>query len=231
MSIDSFMRPAEGRASPHDALMLARADGMALVLSPPVANPIGFRLHDDGVTMRLIDGEAKGGTIAPSSVDGIKRLWQFRQVGHYPVYAIYGMDAVLIRTAWLRQIIPFGLVTLLASALTYDMSRRWQAAVEDRRRAQNEAEVARIRAERAEALARVEQARDDLVQLIERCKRLRWYGRPRWAHRLHEFVGQADDRARSAARLAFQRVCRTGVARLFHEQVHPGGSPGRPCFG
>jgi PAS domain S-box-containing protein len=168
MSINSFMRPAEGRASPHDALMLARADGMALVLSPPVANPIGFRLHDDGVTMRLIDGEAKGGTIAPSSVDGIERLWQFRQVGHYPVYAVYGMDVVLIRTAWLRQIIPFGLVTLLASALTYGMSRRWQAAVEGRRRAQNEAEVARIRAERAEALARVEQARDDLVQLIER---------------------------------------------------------------
>src|SRR5258708_31887887 len=48
------------------------------------------------------------------------------------------------------------------------MSRRWEGAVEDRRRAQNEAEVARIRAERAEALARVEQARDDLVQLIER---------------------------------------------------------------
>jgi PAS domain S-box-containing protein len=172
MSIDSFMRPAEGRASPHDALMLARADGMALVLSPPVANPIGFRLHDDGVTLRLIDGEAKGGTIAPSGVDGIERLWQFRQVGHYPVYAIYGMDVVLIRTAWLRQIIPFGLVTLLASALTYGMSRRWQAAVEDRRRAQNEAEVARIRAERAEALARVEQARDDLVQLAERSNEL-----------------------------------------------------------
>jgi len=178
MSIVSFMRPAEGRASPHDALMLARADGMALVLSPPVAaNPVGFRLPDDGVTMRLIDGEAKGGTIAPSGVDGIERLWQFRQVGHYPVYAIYGMDAVLIRTAWLRQIIPFGLVTLLASALTYGMSRRWQAAVEDRRRAQNEAEVARIRAERAEALARVEQARDDLVQLIERSS---------------DFVGTAD---------------------------------------
>jgi len=168
MPIDSFMRLSEVRASPRDALMLARADGIALVLSPPVANPVGFRLHDDGVTLRLIDGEAKGGTIAPSGVDGIERLWQFRQVGHYAVYAIYGMDVVLIRTAWLRQIVPFGLVTLLASALTYGMSRRWQAAVEGHRRAQNEAEVSRIRAERAEALARVEQARDDLVQLIER---------------------------------------------------------------
>jgi PAS domain S-box-containing protein len=177
MAVDSFRQLSDVRASPHDALTLARADGMALVLSPPVADPVGFRLHDDGVTLRLIDGEAKAGTIAPSGVDHVERLWQFRQVGHYPVYAIYGMDVVLIRTAWLRQIVPFGLVTLFASGLTYGMSRRWQTAVEDRRHAQNEAEVARIRAERAEALARVEQARDDLVQLIERS---------------NDFVGTAD---------------------------------------
>jgi len=168
MSIDSFMQLAEVQASPRDALTLTRADGMALVLSPPVADPVGFRLHEDGVTLRLIGGEAKAGTIAPSGVDHVERLWQFRKVGHYPVYAIYGLDVVLIRAAWLRQIVPFGLVTLLASALTYFMSRRWQTAVEDRRRAQSEAEVARVRAERAEALARVEQARDDLVQLTER---------------------------------------------------------------
>ena len=177
MSIDSFIQLSGTQASPRDALTLVRADGMALVLNPPPANPVGFRLHDDGVTLRLIGGEAKAGTIAPSGVDHVERLWQFRKVGHYPVYAIYGMDAVLIRTAWLRQIVPFGLVTLLASGLTYGMSRRWQAAVEDRRRAQSEAEVARVRAERAEALARVEQARDDLVQLIERS---------------NDFVGTAD---------------------------------------
>jgi len=168
LSIESFVQLSDVRASPRDALTLARADGMALVLNPPLADPVGFRLHEDGVTMRLIGGEFKAGTIAPSSMDGVERLWQFRKVGHYPVYAIYGLDIVLIRAAWLRQIVPFGLVTLLASGLTYRMSRRWQTAVEDRRRAQNESELARVRAERAEALARVEQARDDLVQLIER---------------------------------------------------------------
>lgn len=168
MSIDSFRQLSDVQASPRDALTLARADGVALVLYPPVADPVGFRLHEDGVTLELIHGEVKAGTIAPSGVDHVERLWQFRKVGHYPVYAIYGLDVVLIRAAWLRQIIPFGLVTLLASALTYGMSRRWQTAVEDRRRAQNEAAVARVRAERAEALARVEQARDDLVQLTER---------------------------------------------------------------
>jgi len=42
MPIDSFMRLSEVRASPRDALMLARADGIALVLSPPVANPSDF---------------------------------------------------------------------------------------------------------------------------------------------------------------------------------------------
>ena len=157
--------------------VLARADGMGLVLNRPLADPVGFRFDQNSVTMRLVDGELTAGTIAPAVGDGVERLWQFREVGHYPVYAIYGMDAVLIRAAWLRQIVPFGLVTLLASALTYGMSRRWQAAVEGSRRAQNEAEVARIRAERAEALARVEQARDDLVQLIERS---------------NDFVGTAD---------------------------------------
>jgi PAS domain S-box-containing protein len=172
MSIDSFIQLSGTQASPRNALTLARADGMALVLNPPLANPVGFRLNEDGVTLRLIDGEAKAGTIAPSNVDHVERLWQFRKVGHYPVYAIYGMDVVLIRAAWLRQIVPFGLVTLLASALTYGMSRRWQAAVEDRRRAQSEAEVARVRAERAEALARVEQARDDLLQMAERSNEL-----------------------------------------------------------
>ena len=177
MAIDSFRQLSDVQASPRDALTLARGDGMALVSNPPLADPVGFRLREDGVTLRLIGGEVKGGTIAPSSTDRIERLWQYRKVGHYPVHAIYGMDVVLIRALWLRQIIPFGLVTLLASALTYGMSRRWQIAVDDRRRAQNEAEVARVRAERAEALARVEQARDDLVQLIERSD---------------DFVGTAD---------------------------------------
>jgi PAS domain S-box-containing protein len=177
MPIDSFKQLADVKASPRDDLTLARADGMALVLYPPPADPVGFRLHEDGVTLQLIRGESEAGTIAPSGVDRVERLWQFRKVGHYPVYAIYGLDVVLVRAAWLRQIVPFGLVTLLASTLTYGMSRRRQTAVEESRRAQNEAEVARVRAERAEALARVEQARDDLVQLIERS---------------NDFVGTAD---------------------------------------
>jgi PAS domain S-box-containing protein len=172
MSVDSFTQLADVKASPRDALTLARADGMALFLYPVPTDPAGFRLHEDGVTLRLIGGEAEAGTIAPSGVDRVERLWQLRKVGHYPIYAIYGLDVVVIRAAWLRQIVPFGLVTLLASALTYGLSRRWQTAVEDRRRAQNEAEVARVRAERAEALARVEQARDDLVQLSERSNEL-----------------------------------------------------------
>jgi PAS domain S-box-containing protein len=168
MSIDSFMQLADVQASPRDALTLARADGAALIFYPPLADPVGFRLRADGTTLELIHGTLKAGTIAPSGVDRLERLWQFRKVGHYPAYVVYGLDVAVIRAAWLRQIIPFGLVTLLASMLTYGMSRRWQTAVEERRRAQNEAAVARIRAERAEALARAEQARDDLVQLIER---------------------------------------------------------------
>src|SRR5579883_2455358 len=68
-----------------------------------------------------LNGEAESGTIAPSGVDHVERLWQFRKVGHYPVYAIYGLDVVLVRARWLRQIVPFGLVTFAAAALTYGL--------------------------------------------------------------------------------------------------------------
>jgi PAS domain S-box-containing protein len=168
MSINSFMRLADLQASPRDALALARTDGMALVFNPPPADPVGFRLPEDSVSLRLIHGEARAGIIASSGVDRVERLLQFRKVGDYPVYAIYGLDVSLVHAAWLRHIVPFGLVTLLASVLTFGMSRRWQIAVDNRRRAENEAQVARVRAERAETLAEIQQAHDDLVQLIER---------------------------------------------------------------
>jgi PAS domain S-box-containing protein len=160
MSINSFGQASGTQASPRDVLSLVRADGIVATFNPPLADPVGFRLPQDAVGFRLIRGELKAGTIAPG-VDDVERLWQLHKVGHYPVYVIYGLDVVLIRTAWLSHIVPFGLVTLAASVLTYGLSRRW-------RRAQDEAAVARARAERAEALARVEQARDDLVQLTER---------------------------------------------------------------
>jgi PAS domain S-box-containing protein len=168
MQIESFIQLSDIQVSPRDAWRLVRDDGMVLFSSPPAADPVGFRLHGDSVTWRLIRGGVNAGTIAPSNADHIERLWQFRKVGGYPVYAVYGLDVGLIHAAWLRQIVPFGLVVLLGLVLTYILSRRWQTAVEGRRCAQNEAAVARVRAERAEALARVEQARDDLVQLVER---------------------------------------------------------------
>jgi PAS domain S-box-containing protein len=202
MSIDSFLQLADVQASPRDALTLARADGVALIFYPRLTDPVGFRLHADGTTLRLIHGAIKAGTIAPSGVDRLERLWQFHKVGHYPVYAVYGLDVALIRAAWLRQIIPFGLVTLLASMLTYGMSRRWQTAVEERRRAQNEAAVAHIRAERAEALARAEQARDDLVQLIERSS---------------DFVAMADlDGRITYMNAAAKRMIGDGAGRDLH---------------
>ncbi len=160
MLIDSFFQASDTQASPRDVVGLVRADGIVAALHPRLVDPVGFRLPQDAVAFRIMRGESKAGTIAPG-VDGVERLWELRKVADYPVYLIYGLDVVLIRTAWLRHIVPFGLVTLSASVVTYGLSHRW-------RRAQDEAAAARARAERAEALARVEQAREDLVQLTER---------------------------------------------------------------
>jgi PAS domain-containing protein len=160
MSIDAFFQPCGMQASPRDVVGPVRADGIVATLNPRLVDPVGFRLPQHAMAFRIIRGESKAGTIAPG-VDGVERLWQLRKVAEYPVYVICGLDVVLHRTAWLRHIVPFGLMTLSASVLTNGFSRRW-------RRAQDEAAAERARAERTEALARVEQARDDLVQLTER---------------------------------------------------------------
>ncbi len=130
LPLDAFMQLYNVEVSKRDVLTLARADGRALVLNPRQANPIGFRFQEEGVVLRLIDGELKPGTIAPSSLDRIERLWQIRKVGDYPVYAIYGFDVGSIQATWLRQIVPLGLVIFLGSALAYTMSRLWRTTQE-----------------------------------------------------------------------------------------------------
>jgi PAS domain S-box-containing protein len=130
MPVDSFMRLSDVEVSQHDALTLARADGMVLVSNLPLAAPIGFQLPKDWLMPRLIRGEFKAGTIAPATLDAVSRLWQFRKVGHYLVYAIYGLDAARMNAAWLHHIIPFGMLAFLASAVTYGLSRIWQTQQE-----------------------------------------------------------------------------------------------------
>jgi PAS domain S-box-containing protein len=128
--IDSFMRHSGVQVSQRDALMLARADGTALVTNLPLADPIGFQLPETWPMSLLIRGEFTSGKVAPAGLDGVKRLWQVRKVAHYPVYQIYGLDAVLIDAAWLHEIIPFGLLAFFTSALTYSLSRLWRTTQE-----------------------------------------------------------------------------------------------------
>jgi PAS domain S-box-containing protein len=120
MPVDSSTRASDVQVSRRD-------DGMVLITTLPLTNPIGFQLPEDWFIPRLIRGEFKTATTAPATLDNIQRLWQFRKVGHYPVYAIYGLDAAFINAAWLHNIIPFGLLAFLASAATSSLSRVWQS--------------------------------------------------------------------------------------------------------
>ena len=141
------------RESERDAMALAREDGAALVLHAPTVAPVGYRLPTDAVFMRYLRGEFRAPGFARSPVDGIDRMWQFRKLANYPVYALYGLEVVNIHAAWLRQLVPFGLLSLLASGLLYILAGRAQRAAEAQRRAEIEAETARVEARSRQTLA------------------------------------------------------------------------------
>jgi PAS domain S-box-containing protein len=141
------------RESEQDAMALVREDGAALVLHAPTVAPVGYRLPADAVFMRYLRGEFRAPGFARSPVDGIERMWQFRKLANYPVYALYGLEVVNIHVAWLRQLVPFGLLSLLASGLLYILAGRAQRAAEAQRRAEIEAETARVEARSRQAFA------------------------------------------------------------------------------
>jgi PAS domain S-box-containing protein len=148
---------AATRESEQDAMALVREDGAALVLHAPTVAPVGYRLPPDAVFMRYLRGEFRAPGVARSPVDGIERMWQFRKLAHYPVYALYGLEVANIHAAWLRQLVPFGLLSLLASGLLYILAGRAQRAAEAQRRAEIEAETAHVAARSRQALADLSQ--------------------------------------------------------------------------
>ena len=124
---------ASPNASEHDALMVIRADGAALVMQPATYQLIGFQLPKNSFFMRWQRGKFKRPHLASCAIDGRERLWQVKKLDGYPVYAVYGYDASNLHTEWLLRVVPFGVLALLASgtlALLVSRIRRGAAETE-----------------------------------------------------------------------------------------------------
>ncbi len=105
--------------SPTDSVALVRADGMLLV-RVPATPPGGERVlpRNGGGLMAAIAAQPEIGTFSQrGSVDGIERIYSYRRVGNYPVYATYGLSYDTVWATWRRNMLAYGLVCLTAVGL------------------------------------------------------------------------------------------------------------------
>ena len=108
------------RGGESDRLGLARALRRAAAGSGAGAPPAGERSpaahagQPDGGDR----GASQAGTFSQrGSVDGIERIYSYRRVGDYPLYATYGLSYDTVWAAWKRNMLAYGLVCLTAIGL------------------------------------------------------------------------------------------------------------------
>lgn len=133
------------REGDRDVMNLMRDDGALLARQAGQAATPGMRLPPQSVSMRLFRGELASPVVDRGILDGIPRLFHGRRIASYPVHVVYGQDYARIRGAWLRQLLPIGLLALLTSAMLHRLSYRLQ-------RVAAEAEAARVAADAQRSL-------------------------------------------------------------------------------
>jgi len=124
--------------SPTDSVALVRSDGMLLV-RVPIAQPAAERMlpRTAGSLMAAIADRPEAGTFSQrGSVDGIERIYSYRRVGDYPLYASYGLSYDTVWAAWRHNMLAYALVCLTAVGLLI------AAAVLVRRHDRRESEAA-----------------------------------------------------------------------------------------
>lgn len=118
---------------PH-AAALTRVDGSILARSPTQVSDT--RLSPDNILMKSIAAQPDGGVLfGVSSTDQRERYYAYRQVGTYPVYVAFGIDAAVVLGRWYRNLIVYGAVAFLSALILGLVS--WLAL----RRAQAEQEA------------------------------------------------------------------------------------------
>jgi signal transduction histidine kinase/CheY-like chemotaxis protein len=105
--------------TPTDSVTLVRSDGLLLVRVPAEPELRDRMLpHTPGSLMAAIAAQPEAGVIARrGSVDGIERIYAYRRVGDYPLYAAYGLSYDSVWAAWRRNMLAYALVCVTAIAL------------------------------------------------------------------------------------------------------------------
>jgi two-component system NtrC family sensor kinase len=156
-----------GGGAAGEVVTLIRADGQILVRYPPIigAAPVA---PPDGPFARAIRSSPVAGTYMANSLvdtDSPERLFSYRKVADYPVYAVAGRSRSAIVAEWRQAMasqLAFGLpVTLALIGVTWTALVRARREEEALRLAQQEiarrevAEAALLRSQRLEAVGQM----------------------------------------------------------------------------
>jgi len=114
------------------AITLRDPDNRLLVRHPAVEGKLGQPVATSGwIRERLLAGDKEGVITIASNIDGIERVFAFRRLSNYPIYAAIGLSLDEALTAWRseRNALVAGAVLLLVAGLfTTVVLRRIQLA-------------------------------------------------------------------------------------------------------
>jgi two-component system NtrC family sensor kinase len=162
-----------------DRVMLVRADGAVLAQYPALAAPVGARL---GAGHAMVAGMAQGaatGLVEAVGRDGVERVFAYRRIGAYPVYAAYGTDRTAIGAEIRKRLVAPGLVAVLGMLVLLASTARAQRATArmleaERARTDSEARLRQLERVGAfgELAAGVAHDFRNAAQVMESCARL-----------------------------------------------------------
>ncbi|MBC7799844.1 MAG: hypothetical protein H7Z10_04415 [Gemmatimonadaceae bacterium] len=137
----------------HFALLL-RTDGAILARSPQVSGGPNSLPPTGPLMRRMAAQPIRGSMQMRLAFDGIDRLYEYRRVGAYPVYVVFGVEPNVILKPWRENVRVYGLVAG-AAALTL-LLVSWLAL---RRALSEQNALMRLRQENTQRLAAEEQLR------------------------------------------------------------------------
>ena len=101
----------------HAVASVATRDGRLLVRNLAMAGPT--KIAPDSPYLQAIRNSSEGLIQLSASVDGVKRLYAYKQIADLPLYANVGFSEASIHAAIVEELIPHIVVLFLAAVLGY----------------------------------------------------------------------------------------------------------------
>jgi signal transduction histidine kinase len=193
----------------NDSTVSLRDPENRLLVRYPIAeNKLGTQLTTDGpINKRLIAGDAEGVVVTTSAIDNRERVFGFRKLANYPIYAIVGLSLEEGLSGWTQtrnNAIFAALLVILAGVFITSALRRKERAEEELRDL-NETLEARVR-ERSNELSSANRRLEAEVEERKRAETSAVDHADRLARFTHRTVNVLEQERRRLARELHDRV-------------------------